>query len=301
MSFSLAASELNVTQGAISRQVKNLEDFLGVELFLRLPRHLELTEQGARLAASLHEGFEQLYRAADAIIETQRPVTLSINVLPTFAMKWLIPRLLKFTAANPNIEVRMTTSIGPVDFRVEGNDLAIRVAPYSKSQAHENSPIDLVMTQNWSDVRSLPFLPDNLIAVTSPRLLAEGPPIERPIDLLQYRMLTIATRDRAWSYWLKTIGLDPETFVDYIAYGHYFMAIQAAIEGKGVALVPEILIDNELKSGALVNIFTDHNVTSGAYYFLCRESHWDNPKIERFRNWLVAESLIGREGKPNFP
>lgn len=301
MSFSLAAAELHVTQGAISRQVKNLEDFLGVELFRRLPRYLELTEQGARFAAALHEGFEQLYRAADAIIETQRPVTLSINVLPTFAMKWLIPRLLIFTAANPNIEVRMTTSIGPVDFRAEGNDVAIRVAPYSKSQAHENSPIDLIMTQNWSDVRAVPFLPDNLIAVISPRRLAEGPPIEKPIDLQHHRMLMIATRDRAWSYWLKAMDLDPDSFVDYIAFGHFFMAIQAAIEGKGVALVPEVLVENELKSGALVTIFADHNVSSGAYYLLCRESHWDNPKIERFRKWLLAESLVGREGKTDFP
>lgn len=301
MSFSLAASELNVTQGAISRQVKNLEDFVGVELFHRLPRHLALTEQGAQFAAALHEGFEQLYRAADAIIETQRPVTLGINVLPTFAMKWLIPRLPSFSTANPNIEVRMTTSIGPVDFRADGNDIAIRVAPYSKSQPHEKSPIDLIMTQNWSDVRSIPFFPDNLVAVISPRLLEQGPPIERPIDLKQHTLLTNASRERAWAYWLNAMGLDPTAFVDYIAFGHFFMAIQAAIEGKGVALVPEVLIQNELKSKALINLFAEQNVTSGAYYLLCRESYWDSPKIERFRNWIVSESLLDRDGKADFP
>ena len=120
MSLTQAASELNVTQSAISRQIKNLEEFLGVELFKRLPRSLELTDDGARYATKLHEAFELLHEATESIVNQKRLITLNINVLPTFAMKWLIPRLLHFTAANQNIEVRMITSIRPVDFRLTG-------------------------------------------------------------------------------------------------------------------------------------------------------------------------------------
>ena len=139
MSFSIAASELNVTQSAISRQIKTLEDFLGIELFKRLPRSLELTEGGARFAEPLHDAFDQLYEATETVLHPRRPATLNINVLPTFAMKWLIPRLLHFTAANPNIQVRMITSIRPADFRMDDNDIAVRVAPFLPPEAPHTS------------------------------------------------------------------------------------------------------------------------------------------------------------------
>jgi len=290
MSFSMAAAELNVTQSAISRQIKGLEDYLGIELFKRLPRSLELTEQGARFARPLHDAFDQLYQATETVLDQHRTVTLNINVLPTFAMKWLIPRLLHFTAANPNIEVRMITSIRPADLRMEENDVAIRVAPYSRTHKKGNSPIDLVMTQSWSDVRSVPFLPDTLIAVCSPTLTKNGPPIERPADLRHYTLLHMATRERAWPYWLEHHGLDPSSFVDYTTYGHFFMAIQAAIEGKGVALAPSIFLESELRSGTLVALFGGEGFDSGAYYLLCRESTWSNTKIERFREWLLEQA-----------
>ena len=288
MSFSLAASELNVTQSAISRQIKSLEDYVDIPLFRRLPRSLELTEEGKRFAVPLHEAFEQLYRATEMVLDEHRPATLNINVLPTFAMKWLIPRLLHFAAANPNIEVRMITSIRPADFRMEENDVAIRVAPFSKHHRKDKSPIDLVMTQDWSDVRSIPILPDRLVAVCSPALLHRGPPIAQPADLSHHTLLRMATRDRAWSYWLDVMGLDAESFGHHTAYGHYFMAIQAAVEGKGVALVPDILIESELNSGNLVTLFD--GIPTGAYYLLCRESNWQSPKVKCFRDWILKET-----------
>jgi LysR family glycine cleavage system transcriptional activator len=290
MSFSIAASELNVTQSAISRQIKTLEDFLGVELFKRLPRSLELTEAGARFAEPLHDAFDQLYEATETVLHPHRPATLNINVLPTFAMKWLIPRLLHFTAANPNIEVRMITSIRPADFRMADNDIAIRVAPFSPTRKKDPSPIDLIMTQNWMDVRSVPFLPDVLIAVCAPSLQAGEQAIRVPADLRHHTLLQIATREKAWPFWLESMGLDASQFRDHTSYGHFFMTIQAAIEGKGVALVPHIFVENELKSGMLVQLFGGKGVQAGVYHFLCRESQWHSPKIERFREWLFKES-----------
>ena len=107
MSFSRAAAELNVTQGAISRQIKTLEDYLGVALFRRLPRSLELTDEGQHYLATVVHAFEQLHQATEAMLDGKRMVTLNANVLPTFAMRWLIPRLPAFAAANPATEVRM--------------------------------------------------------------------------------------------------------------------------------------------------------------------------------------------------
>ncbi|WP_076865996.1 transcriptional regulator GcvA [Bradyrhizobium mercantei] len=290
MSLTVAASELNVTQSAISRQIRNLEDFLDVELFKRLPRSLELTVEGARLAAQMHEAFELLYQATESMQHQSRPTTLTINVLPTFAMKWLIPRLLHFTADNPNIEVRMINSIRPVDFGTEETDIAIRVAPSSKYQHQEKSPIDLVMTQDWSGVRSIPFIPDTLVAVCSPTLLKKGPPLDTPADLRHYKLLHVATREKSWRYFLQSCGLNPSEFGNFATYGHFFMTIQAAIEGNGVALVPSIFIESELKSGLLVPLFGSAGFEAGAYYFLSRTSLWETSKIVKFREWLIQEA-----------
>lgn len=297
LSFSLAAAELNVTQSAISRQIKGLEDFLGVPLFRRLPRSLELTEQGQRFAGPLHEGFVQLQRATELVLDDKRLATLNINVLPTLAMKWLIPRLLHFTAAHPTIEVRMISSIRPVDFRVDEVDVAIRVAPSRSRQKKETSPIDLVMTRDWSDLRATPILPDNLVPVCSPALLKQGPPILQPQDLRHYALIHNASREKGWPYWLKMMGVPDLPIAHYTSYGHFFMAIQAAVEGKGVALVPSVLIEDELRSGTLVALFEDRQVKAGSYYLLCRENDWHLPKIKSFCDWLLKESAASEKRK----
>ncbi len=300
MSFSLAAAELNVTQSAVSRQIKGLEDYLGLPLFRRLPRALELTEAGKRFAEPLHEAFEQMHRATEMLLDDHRPTMLTINVLPTFAMKWLIPRLLHFTAANPNIEVRMITSIRPVDFRIEENDVAIRVAPLSKHWKKDKSPIDLVMTQDWADVRSVPIMADTLVPVCSPSLLKHGPPLRHPQDLRHHVLIHTASRERGWSYWLDSNGLDSGDFSRYTAYGHFFMAIQAAVEGKGVALVPSVLIESELKSSSLLMPFQGTEVDAGAYHLLCREGDWHTPKIKAFREWILKEIASGHQARLEF-
>lgn len=297
LSFSLAAADLNVTQSAISRQIKGLEDFLGVPLFRRLPRSLELTEQGKRFAGPLHEGFVQLQRATELVLDDKKLTTLNINVLPTLAMKWLIPRLLHFSAAHPTIEVRMITSIRPVDFRVEEVDVAIRVGPSRSHQKKEGSPIDLVMTRDWNDLRAVPILPDNLVPVCSPALLKKGPAILRPQDLRHYTLIHNATREKGWPYWLAMVGVPDLPVSQYTSYGHFFMTIQAAVEGKGVALVPSVLIEGELQSGSLVALFEDRQVEAGSYYLLCRESDWHSPKIKSFCGWLLKEISGPEKGR----
>lgn len=292
MSFSRAASELNVTQGAISRQIKTLEDYLGISLFRRLPRSLELTDDGQHYLSTVHQAFEQLYRATEAVLDGRGAVTLNANVLPTFAMRWLIPRLPRFAAANPTIEVRMVTSIKPANFRLDDNDVAIRVGPgLPGPETHrEQSPIDLQMTSDWVNVRAIPLLPDELIVVCAPELRDGAVPIREPRDLKRHNLLHTASREKAWTYWLRLMGLEDVKMQSRNAYGHFFMTLQAATEGKGVAIVPRILAESELESGALVPLFEFATVTVGSYFLLCRENDWLSPKVRKFREWIVAEA-----------
>lgn len=293
LSFSHAAAELNVTQGAISRQIKTLEEYLGIRLFRRLPRGLELTEDGQIYLSYVYQAFEQLYRGTEEILKGRRTVTLNANVLPTFAMKWLIPRLSRFTATNPLIEVRMVTSIKPADFRLEENDIAIRVGPSSPGAARRaKSPIDLVMTNDWTNVRAVPLLPDELVVVCTPALRDGSPPIREPANLQHHKLLSTASREKAWSYWFNLAGLSDREWRADSAYGHFFMTLQAALEGKGVAIVPRILIESELTSGSLVMPFGNLSVAAGSYYLLCREGQWGNPKIKKFRDWVVEEAKL---------
>lgn len=291
LSFNAAATQLSITQSAVSHQIKILEDFLGVRLFRRLPRSLELTDQGQRIAAPLRDAFEILYTETELIVSKHRPTKLHLNVLPTLAMSWLIPRLQSFTAANPNVELRMVTSIQPVNFSLGDNDLAIRVAPVSTPLANAGrSPIDLVMTQGWGDVRSTAVLPDSLIAVCSPEFLKAGPPIDAIDDLRHHTLIHNASRERAWAHWLGVMGYDYRAFDRAITYGHFFMGIQAAIEGKGIAAVPSVLVESELKNGSLVALFGGKRALTGVYYLMCRRNTWDNPKIASFREWLIREA-----------
>jgi LysR family glycine cleavage system transcriptional activator len=295
MSFSQAAVELNVTQGAISRQIKSLEDYLGVPLFRRLPRSLELTDEGRQYVGPLHQAFEYMYRATEAFLEGRRIATLNVNVLPTFGMRWLIPRLTDFTAACPSIEVRMISSIRPVDFKLEDCDVAIRVGPSKRNhRTGERSPIDLVMTHDWQDVRAIPLVPDRLVVVCSPSLRDGKPPLRTPADLERHTLLHTTTREYAWTYWLSQNQLGGLTSRTRLVFGHFFMTIQAAIEGKGVAVVPRVLIESELSSGTLVTPFEGADLTAGMYYLLARESDWHSQKIQKFRAWILSEAEKGQ-------
>lgn len=297
LSFSHAAVELGVTQGAISRQIKILEDHLNIRLFRRFPRYIELTEQGRVYFRSIHQAFDELYRGTEAITGNHRTATLNVNVLPTFAIKWFIPRLPHFTAANPSIEVRMITSIKPVDFRLEDNDVAIRVGANKSPPGPLRSPIDLQMTSDWVDVRAIPLVPDELTIVCSPTLLKNGPPLREPSDLHRFRLLHTASRPKAWAFWFHSAGHNEVPLNQEGAYGHFFMTLQAAVEGKGVAIVPKILANQDLEAGILVSPFPSANVIAGTYYLLFRESHLDIPKVKRFRAWIFDEISTGESGQ----
>lgn len=289
LSFSRAANELCVTQGAISRQVKALESELGVLLFRRMTRAVELTDEGQQFLPAAKEAFDRVEEATILLKKSSAHQILTVSALPTFAMRWLIPRLSRFSARYPKTEVRMVTSILPVNFGKDAIDVAIRVGnlpetPYKRDRPH----IDLEMVSDWNSVHADMLLPDVLVPVCSPKLLNDKEPLQAPSDLLRFRLLHMASRPRAWPDWFRTLGLDSPD-MQGPAYGHFFMALEAAIEGEGIALVPRALAEQDIAAGRLVMPVMDSAESDGAYYILCRRQQRDTSPIRQFRNWLLTE------------
>lgn len=290
MSFTSAAEELYVTQGAISRQVKALEEWLSVDLFHRHSRSLELTEIGKTYFDSLRDAFNMMESATLRLGTNSNDRVLTLSVLPTFAMKWMIPRLAKFNMIHPSIEIHMVTSIKPADFSND-IDAAIRVGTREPTGLDSGEArIELIMVESWTSVEADCLIPDVIVPVCSPSLLADGPPLRKPEDLRHQILLHTSTRPHAWEDWLRATMVRD---IDHAAgprFGHFFMALQAAIQGKGVACVPTVLLEDDLVSGRLVVPFAQSAKSIGSYYLIYRRQEREQPKIAAFRQWLLEEA-----------
>lgn len=294
LSFSAAAEELNVTQAAVSRQIRALENDLGVQLFHRLTRAVELTEEGEFLYPTLSDAFYQIENATARIWGNKGSGVLTISVLPTFSVKWLMPRLMDFSDLNPNVEVRLINSIKPIDFEREEVDLAIRVGNTSLLSDSSAKPrIDLTITRSWEGLQVAELMDDELVAVASPAYAAEFGEVHREQDLAGMTLLHMATRQNAWADFFRALGWSGSAAEDGHAYGHFFMSIQAAYEGRGIALVPEVLVGSDLKSGNLVKMIPETVLSAGRYYLVGRKRTWQQQKVRTFRRWLLAEVQKG--------
>ncbi|WP_288960814.1 transcriptional regulator GcvA [uncultured Sulfitobacter sp.] len=289
-SFSIAADELNVTQAAVSRQIRLLEDDMGVKLFRRLTRAVELTQEGNLLYPPLRDAFDEIERAAARVWGNKGTGVLTISVLPTFAVKWLMPRLSRFSEAHPEIEVHIVNSIKEANFGKDDIDLAIRVgAPQALAADAKRPRIELPMATAWEALQTEPLMADELVAVSSPNYLKDSAPILRPEDLQGFTLLHMATRPNAWADYLLALGWKHDLDPSGPSYGHFFMSLQAAAEGKGIALVPKVLAEEDLKSGAIVRAVPNKVLSAGQYYLLGERRKWDQPKIRTFRRWLLSE------------
>lgn len=293
LSFRQAAEELFVTQGAVSRQIKVLEDYLEVPLFNRLTRAVELTDHGMALLGPVRDALDQIEQATTRIMSRSGGGILTVSTLPTFAMKWLVPRLVAFSELHPDIEVHMVSSIRPVDFARDEIDVAIRVGrPVGASNNNSGPRIDLSMVENWEGVRAEQLTSDDLVAVCAPEMLPDGRRLQSAEDLRNFTLLHMATRPNAWPDFLDTIGWSIPEPRQGASFGHFFMVLEAASQGHGIALVPRILAEQDLAARRLT-VAIDHRVkSSGAYYFLCRHHHWDLPKVRTFHDWLRAEASV---------
>lgn len=292
LSFSRAASELCVTQSAISRHVKNLEESFQKKLFIRRGRSVLLSPEGQQLFDKITVGFGLIEEAAKAF-HTRDDGILRLNVLPTLGMRWLAPRLHQFSQFSPNIEIHLISSIEPVNFRSDV-DLAIRVgqlkAPGTsgrdgKDQAMSGAlaKIDLEMLDEWEGVAGDDLFADILVAVYNPEFLK---PPSTPDELSNYVLISTMTRASAWEDWFRIGGLAPISGRRRLSFGHFFMSLQAALEGKGIAILPEVLIEQDLASGRLRRLF--HKAESaGRYYLLFRKDEASRKKIRLFRRWIT--------------
>jgi LysR family transcriptional regulator, glycine cleavage system transcriptional activator len=272
LSFTRAAEELYVTQTAISHQIRALEDRLGVQLFRRLPRGLLLTEEAQRYLPAVRDAFDLIAAATDRLVAVSSSGTLTVSVLPSFASKWLVPRLGRFRVACPDIDLRISTSSHLVDFSREDVDVGIRMG----RGVYPGLRVD------W-------LFGESLVPVCSPELL-EGPqPLRRPDDLRHHALLH--EDDYAgWELWLELAGVQSIPVRRGPIFTDGAMVVQAAADGQGVALARRQLAAGDLAAGRLVQPFDVSIPQDLAYYLVCPEASAERPKVRRFREWLLAEA-----------
>lgn len=280
LSFSKAAAELNVTPAAISHQVKALEEFCGVPLFRRLTRALLLTDAGQAALPLLGEGFDKLAAAVERLDAAEDGPLLTVSVAPSFAAKWLVPRLDRFRAAYPDYDVRIDATDRVIDFARETADVAVRYGP--------GTYLGLRADRLMSEVSS---------PVCSPRLL-EGPHrLREPADLRHHTLLHVDwhREDEAtpnWRMWLLAAGVRDVDATRGLRFNQESMVVQAAIDGQGVGLGSNVLVADDIAAGRLVRPF-DLSLADPldfSYYVVCPETAVDRPKVAAFRAWVIAEA-----------
>ncbi|MEO0799833.1 MAG: transcriptional regulator GcvA [Pseudomonadota bacterium] len=278
LSFSRAAEELHVTPAALSHQIKGLEDFLGVKLFLRKPRAIELTDAGRTLYPGIHQAFGQFRQAVHSLERIRNDRVLVVSAPPGFTAKWLAPRLHRFMTANPEIDARISSTSVLVEFDAADVDITIR-----------NSATGVMpglQTEKLVDIWTIP--------VASPRLLEEIGGIEKPEDLLKTTLIFDDSMRQLpgvpyWSEFFAEHGLHDIEIPRQLQFNSADHALEAAVEGAGVLLCYRTLAYDDLRVGRLVNLFGSQMKVERAFWLVYPEGTGDRPKVKAFRDWSRAE------------
>ncbi|APG15700.1 LysR family glycine cleavage system transcriptional activator [Bradyrhizobium sp. JR7.2] len=273
LSFTLAASELNVTQTAISHQIRRLEEELGIRLFVRQNRALALTPEARDYLPGVRAAFNDLRLATDRLLRKDDDKVLTVSTLASLAAKWLLPRLTDFQEQHPGIDVRITTSTSLVDFQRDNVDAAIR---YGRGQ--------------WPGLRADWLMADELFPVCSPSLLRGDKPLRQPEDLKGYPLLhTSNANSDDWRLWLTAAGLPGDIARQPgITFDMIFMTIQAAIDGIGVAMGRTSYVQDDIAKGRLVVPFKIALPADAGFYLVAPEGRREAPKLAAFREWMIA-------------
>jgi LysR family glycine cleavage system transcriptional activator len=274
-SFKEAAIELGVTHGAISQQVRLLEDRLGApSLFRRSTRRVILTSAGAALLEEIGPALDRISLAVQRHRATRGEVpaaVLRVNALATFSMRWLLPRLIRFRDEHPDIEVRLTTSNDPIDSLADMFDVVIRGGPDS-----------------FHGFTSRLFLSERRLPVCSPSLAARLP-LQDMSDLAHHTLLNVTSMPRLWHDWLKQAGQPRLTPAATLTFDHFFLTIQAAIDGLGVAMGPTALIGDDVAAGRLIMPFADISLPARSYFAYLPAGNEGGSQIAVFCDWLEQE------------
>lgn len=293
LSFSKAAEELFVTPAAISHQIKSLEDYLGVQLFRRMNRALALTDGAQACLPKLREGFEALAEAVALVHAQEETGILTVSLTPSFAAKWLIPRLDRFTLEHPEISMRIAASADLLDVRSGGG-------PRQHTDLGDFRREDIDVAIRFGDGDYPGFHVTKLFSVEatplcSPRLRDGTPPLHEPADLRQHTLLHDETAygfdaRPQWEIWLEAAGVDG---VDANRGPHFntaSLAIEAALDGQGVTLGLPVLALADIRAGRLVMPFALGVPLEFSYWIVCPEHFAQRPKVVAFREWLLSEA-----------
>lgn len=277
-SFTRAAEELCVTQGAVSHQVKALETELGMKLFVRQGQRLIITESGRDYLGVVRDAFDRLADGTDRLLKRQKGGVLAVSVSPNFAAKWLVHRLGRFAEAHPEIDLRVSAQPHHVDFAREDIDLAIR-------HGEGNEP-GLHVTR---------LCAEEVFPVCSPKLLSGRNPLRKPSDLGRFTLIHVSDRQgwsnrQGWSQWLELAGVKAVDSSRGLVLDQASMAIDAAVDGQGVVLTRTALAASDIIGGRLIRPFDVAMPALFGYWIVCAKAAAKLPKIMAFSEWLLAEA-----------
>jgi LysR family transcriptional regulator, glycine cleavage system transcriptional activator len=273
LSFLKAASELNVTPGAVSRQIQQLEQFLGTTLFTRGHRQVSLTVDGENYFNQVAEHYQAIAQATETFVGKMQANPLNVASYPTFSLRWLIPRWADLEQAHPNLTVDLQTRLQPVNFERENIDISIQMG--DKEVADK-------------DVISQPIVGCDLIPVCSPEFAASHP-LHVETDLLNVKLLSGQERPKDWEKWFQSLGIIPPQRPQTIRFENLGLTYQAAIEGLGVAMGIRALIVDDLKSGKLVAPFVHARQSSRCFCVTYPKKHRHNPSVIKFVRWITKK------------
>lgn len=269
LNFTRASEELNLTQSAVSRQVRNLEEFVQTDLFLRVKKRLILSEEGSNYSKVIAEhlkGIEQ--ETLKLLTKDQNDARLNVGTFPTFGSRWLIPHLNDFTQKHPDIQFNLITGLEPFDFKSQDIDVAIQ---------HGDG--------NWPEVESKRLVEETVIAVCAPSMVKglDNITVESALD---FTLLNLQTRQYAWSEWLEAKGVRLKSVVSGPNFETFSMVIRAALSGLGVAIIPEMYIKDELESGKLISPFGPAIKSQRGYYLVTTSKKKNMKKVTAFTEWI---------------
>lgn len=270
-SATAVAEELSLTQSAISRQIQTLESQMGVPLIQRDGRRMELTPPARAYVAEVREALHQIAQASLRLQVQPRGGTLDLAILPTFGMRWLVPRLADFARLHPEVTINMATRLQPFNFATQPFDAAIHYGD-----------------ADWPGTENMLLRTETVVAVCTPDL-AMRRPLRRAADLMSLPLLHIETRPRAWADWFAAQGVTQEVPQGTL-YDQFSTITQAALHGLGVALLPDYLAEQDLAAGRLVMAFGGPTRTRGSYYLVWPRAKAQDAALTLFRDWLATQT-----------
>lgn len=270
-SATAVADELSQTQSAVSRQLQALETQLGTTLIVRDRKMMKLTPAASEYAATIRDALEMIAKASLKVQVNPESGSLNLAILPTFGMRWLVPRLADFAKRHPEITINMSTRLKPFSFAEEPFDAALHFG-----------------NGDWSGCEALRLKPENVVPVCAPDLLGQTV-VAHPRDLLTLPLLHIETRPTAWAQWFESYGVEA-TGVAGTLYDQFSTITQAALHGLGVALLPDYLVEQDLASGRLVHAYGGATRSLGSYFLVWPVEKSQDRSLQTFRDWLATQA-----------